>query len=112
MLHNFNYDNISSDKKKEYKEKIIESIEDVLDFSKVILNFLELNTEFRKESILKNPEIFSRELEDIFGSSSSGIEELIIKRLYKKINAIYVKKEEKRFSDYIFEGMKLYGVDK
>lgn len=104
------YDAKSSNRKKEYREILIESIEDILDFSQVILNFLELNTEFKKERILENPSIFSLELEDIFGSSSSGIEELIIKRLYKKIQVEYIKNKEKTFSDYISEGLEEYKV--
>lgn len=111
MTHNFNCNaNNLSTKRKEFKDRLIESIEDVLDFSKVILNFLELNSDFRKENILDNPQIFSRELGDLFGSSSKGIEKLIIKRLYKKTHIIYVEEKGKSFSDYIFEGMKVHNL--
>jgi hypothetical protein len=98
----------SSNRREDYKEKLIESIEDVLDFSKVILHFLELNSDFKKEKILDNPEIFSNELNDIFGSSSKGIEELIIKRLYKKTHISYVEEKGKTFSDYVMGGLKSY----
>jgi predicted HTH transcriptional regulator len=111
MTHNLNCnDKTLSIKRKEFKERLIESIEDVLDFSKVVLNFLELNSDFRKDRILDNPQIFSRELTDIFGSSSKGIEKLIIKRLYKKTHIKYVEQKGKSFSDYIFEGMKVYNL--
>ena len=74
----------------------------------VVLNFLELNTAFKKAKILERPDIFSIELEDLFGNSARGIEDLIIERLCKKINKKYIKDRSMRFEDSINEALKGY----
>lgn len=95
-------------KKEEFRKYLIESIEEVLSFSKVVLNFLELNTSFKKAKILERPDIFSIELEDLFGDSARGIEDLILERLCKKINKKYIKDRNMRFEDSINEALKGY----
>ena len=40
-----------------------------MSFSKVVLNFLELNTSFRRGEIVKNLGLLSSGLEDLFGDS-------------------------------------------
>jgi len=95
-------------KKEEFRKFLIESIEEILSFSMVILNFLELNTAFKRTSILERPDIFSIELEDLFGNSARGIEDLILERLYKKINRKYMKDRNKKFEDSINEALKGY----
>ncbi len=92
----------------EFNEKLVESIEEVLSFSKVVLNFLELNTAFKRGEIVKNPGVFSTELEGLFGDSANGIEELIVERFYSKIKMKYVRSREKSFSDYISEALNSY----
>lgn len=92
----------------EFNEKLVESIEEVLSFSKVVLNFLELNTAFKRGEIVKKPGVFSTELEDLFGDSANGIEELIVERFYSKIKMKYVRNREKSFSDYINEALNSY----
>ncbi len=62
----------------EFNDKLVESIEEVLNFSKVVLNFLELNTAFKRGEIVKNPGLFSSGLNDLFGDSAKGIEEIIV----------------------------------
>lgn len=97
---------ISDRKREEFRECLIESIEEVLSFSQVVLNFLEMNTEFKRETILECPEVFSCELEDLFGQSARGIEDLILERLYRKINKKYEKDRDKKFDEYISEALK------
>jgi len=92
----------------EFNDKLVESIEEVLNFSKVVLNFLELNTAFKRGEIVKTPEVFSAELEDLFGDGAHGIEELIIERFYSKIKLKYVKSREKTFSEYVNEALNSY----
>ena len=89
----------------EFNDKLVESIEEVLSFSKVVLNFLELNTAFKRGEIVRNPGVFSRELEDLFGDSANGIEELIVERFYSKIKMKYVRSREKCFSEYVSEAL-------
>ena len=80
----------------------------MLSFSMVVLNFLELNTAFKRVNILENPDIFSIELEDLFGNSAKGIEDLILERLCKKIDKKYIKDRNMRFEDSIDEALKGY----
>lgn len=89
----------------EFKDHLIESIKEVLSFSQVILNFLELNTDFTMDKILEDPSVFSKELEDFFGDSASGIEELIVERLYMKIDKKLRKDKSKCFNDYVCEAL-------
>jgi hypothetical protein len=99
---------LSIRKREEFRENLIESIEEILSFSQVILNFLELNTPFKKSSIIECPDVFSCELEDLFGDSARGIEDLILERLYKKINRKYEKNKSKKFEEYIRDALKGY----
>ncbi len=104
-----NLDSPASNRKKdEFGEHLIESMEEVLSFSQVVLNFLELNTAFKKDKILEDPSIFSRELEDLFGASAKGIENLIVERLYAKTKQKYKKEKGKGFEDYILEALKCF----
>ena len=96
---------VSDRKKDEFREYLIESIEEVLSFSEVVLNFLERNTAFKKDKILDDPMVFSRELEDLFGASASGIEKLIIEKLYDKIKRKYVTERGKGFDIYVSEAL-------
>lgn len=91
----------------EFNDKLVESIEEVLNF-KVVLNFLELNTAFKRGEIGKNLGVFSCGLEDLFGDSAKGIEELIVERFYSKIKRKYVRNREKTFSEYVNEALNSY----
>ena len=105
----FDLDTPTADRKREeFRKYLIDSIEEVLSFSMVVLNFLEMNTAFKRSSILEHPGIFSSELEDLFGHSARGIEDLILERLYKKINRKYVKDKNKNFEEYIDDALKGY----
>ena len=109
IVESFSIDeSLLSQKKAEFQSTLVESIEEVLSFSRVVLNFLELNTPFKKEDIIDCPDVFSCELEDLFGQSAIGIEDLIIERFYKKINRKYEKNRDKKFEDYIKEAFKAY----
>ena len=92
----------------EARDKLLESIEEVLSFSEVVLNFLELNTGFRKSTILDDPKVFCCELEDLFGAGAYGIEDLVIEKFYGKINLRFVKDRKKTFVDYVNEALKEY----
>lgn len=96
---------VSNRKKDEFRDYLIESIEEVLSFSEVVLNFLERNTAFKKDKILDDPMVFSRELEDLFGASASGIEKLIIEKLYDKIKRKFVMERGKEFDKYITDAL-------
>ena len=65
-----------------------------------------MNTDFKRVNILDCLDIFCSELDDLFGDSSKGIEELIVERLYKKINKKYEKDREKEFAEYIGDALK------
>ncbi len=95
-------------KKEEFRAYLMDSIEEILSFSKVVLNFLELNTRFKRNEILDCPDVFSCELEDLFGQSARGIEDLIIERVYDKADIKYVKNREKNFEEYIKEALETY----
>ncbi len=104
-----NLDSPAIDRKKiEFKEYLIESIEEILSFSQVVLNFMEINTAFKKEEIVDKPNVFSEELEDFFGASSKGIEDLILKRFYSKIKQKYRKEHGKDFGCYITDAFTCY----
>ena len=92
----------------EFNDKLVESIEEVLNFSKVVLNFLELNTAFKRGEIVKNPGLFANGLEDLFGDSAKGIEKIIVERFYSKIKLKYVRSREKTFSEYVNEALNSY----
>jgi len=92
----------------EFNDKLVESIEEVLNFSKVVLNFLELDTAFKRGEIVKNPGLFSSGLEDLFGDSASGIEELIVERFYSKIKLKFVRSRKKTFTEYVNEALNSY----
>ena len=98
-------DPLRGKKKEEFRECLMESIEEVLSFSKVVLNFLELNTAFKCKEIVECPEVFSCELRDLFGQSANGIEDLIIERFFKKIDKKYIKDRGKKFEDHIKEAL-------
>jgi len=92
----------------EFNDKLVESIEEVLNFSKVVLNLLELDTAFKRGEIVKNPGLFSSGLEDLFGDSASGIEELIVERFYSKIKLKFVRSRKKTFTEYVNEALNSY----
>ena len=98
--------NMYNRKKEEFRIHLIESIEDVLSFSKVVLKFLELYSDFNQDRILDEPWIFCSELEDLFGDSAKGIQNLVLKRLYSKINQRYRQDSTKSFEDYLSDALK------
>jgi 5'-deoxynucleotidase YfbR-like HD superfamily hydrolase len=79
-------------KEKEFNEVILSTIKEVLDFSEVILNFLELNTSFTRGEILKNTDALSHGLRELLGDSGGIIEDIIAKRVYEKLNIPYTPK--------------------
>jgi len=55
-----------------------------------------------------NPGLFSSGLNDLFGDSAKGIEEIIVERFYSKIKMKYVRSREKTFSEYVNEALNSY----
>ena len=100
--------NLNIKKREEFRIYLIESIEEVLSFSQVVLNFLEIYTDFNQECILDEPWIFCAELEDLFGASAKGIVDLVLERLYSKINQKYKRDRTKSFEDYLSEALKCF----
>ncbi|MCK4990757.1 MAG: hypothetical protein KAS29_09730 [Bacteroidales bacterium] len=50
---------------------------------------------------MDEPWVFCAELEDLFGASAKGIEDLVLERLYSKINQKYKRDRMKNFEDYL-----------
>ncbi len=100
--------NLNNKKREEFRVNLIESIEEVLSFSQVVLNFLEIYTDFSQECILDEPRVFCVELEDLFGASAKGIEDIVIERLYSKIDQKYKRERTKSFEDYLSEALKCF----
>ena len=99
---------LNNRKREEFRVYLIESIEEVLSFSQVVLNFLEIYTDFSQECILDEPRVFCAELEDLFGASAKGIEDIVIERLYSKIDQKYRRDRTKSFEDYLSEALKCF----
>jgi 5'-deoxynucleotidase YfbR-like HD superfamily hydrolase len=76
-------------KEEEFNEIIVSTISEVLDFSEVILNFLELNTSFKRNMIMKDVDALSNGLRELLGDSGGIIEDIIAKRVYEKLNIPY-----------------------
>jgi hypothetical protein len=68
-----------------FNKILLATISEVLDFSDVVLNFLELNSSFRRGEIMKNADVLSRGLRELFGDSGEIIEGIILKRVYQKL---------------------------
>jgi hypothetical protein len=76
-------------KEDEFNEILLSIISEVLDFSDVILTFLELNTSFKKDDIMKDVDALSFGLRELLGDSGVIIEDIIVKRVYNKLNIPY-----------------------
>jgi len=79
-------------KEEEFNEIIVSTISEVLDFSEVILGFLELNTSFKRGEIMKDVDALSYGLRELLGDSGGIIEDIIAKRVYQKLNIPYMVK--------------------
>lgn len=79
-------------KEEEFNEVLVSTISEVLDFSDVILNFLELNTSFKREKIMDDVNALSLGLRELLGDSGGIIEDIIAKRVYEKLNIRYNEK--------------------
>ena len=78
--------NLNNKKREEFRVYLIESIEKALNFTQIFFNFLERNTDFSQEYNKDEPWVFCAKLEDLFGASAKGIEDLVLERLYSKID--------------------------
>ncbi len=71
--------------------------------TRVIYDYLENNSQFRREEVAENPEVFSNGLKRLLGSGAPVIEKLILKNLYSKLELKLEEREGYEFSDYIKE---------
>ena len=71
--------------------------------TKVIYDFLEINSHLKREEIPAKPEVFSAGLQRLLGSGAPVIEKLIFKNLYRKLELKIAEKEGYEFSDHIKE---------
>ncbi len=76
---------MSPNKTDDFNKILLATISEVLDFSDVVLNFLELNSSFKRGEIMKNANALSRGLRELFGDSGVIIEDIILKRVYQKL---------------------------
>jgi len=76
---------MSPNKADAFNKILLATISEVLDFSDVVLNFLELNSSFKRGEIRKNADVLSRGLRELFGDSGEIIEGIILKRVYLKL---------------------------
>ena len=76
---------MSPNKADDFNKILLATISEVLDFSDVVLNFLELNSSFKRGEIMKNANALSCGLRELFGDSGAIIEDIILKRVYQKL---------------------------
>ncbi len=69
----------------QFNEILVVTISEILDFGDVVLNFLELNSQFKRREIMNDPEVLSVELRGLFGDSGAIIEDIIVKKVYTKL---------------------------
>ena len=85
---------------------LVKVIRESLNFGELILHFIELNSSIRKDEILYNPEAFAKEMEKIFGDSSSIMLETIVKKLYARLGMKIKEGKRRSFREYIMEAAK------
>lgn len=71
--------------------------------TKVIYDYLQNNSNLKREEIAEKTEVFSVGLERLLVSAAPVIENLILKNLYRKLDLKFEEKEDYRFSDHIKE---------
>ncbi|MFA5870132.1 MAG: hypothetical protein WC941_10590 [Candidatus Bathyarchaeia archaeon] len=76
---------MSPPKEEQFNDVLVATILEVLDFGDVVLNFLELNSPFKRKEIMKDPEILLAELRGLFGDSGVIIGDIIVKKVYAKL---------------------------
>jgi len=94
--------------KREFNKVLLETIDEVVMFSQVILYFLELTSQFKREEIAERPEVFSSELESLFGEGASIIENRIIERLCFKLGIKYEEIEGNDFRECVRRAFREY----
>jgi hypothetical protein len=86
--------------------KLMEAVDETLEMlgRKVkpqIYNHLEKRAGLKREEIPDKPEVFSKGLNDLFGSASKLIERNIAKRLYDKLGLRFEPRENCHIVDYL-----------
>ena len=105
--------NLSKDSNLEEADKmlrlnrlLVKAICESLNFGEVILHFIELNSSIKRDEIVYNPEAFAKEMEKIFGDSSSIMLETIVKKLYASLGMKIKEGKRQSFREYIMEAVK------
>jgi len=95
--------------KKKFNELLVESILEGLDFGEVVLRFLELKSQVKRDSIAEKPELFVEKLEDLLGVWMAGIfEERILRILCGKLGIEYSVIDALTFSKAVKKALKEY----
>jgi len=86
-------------------EAINESLSILLDpnSTKSFISFLNKNYRIKEEDVGKNLDVFSSELEKIFGVNASKIEKMIIALLFSKLGLEYKENKAFKLEDYVKE---------
>ncbi|MFQ6032456.1 MAG: hypothetical protein ACE5K2_05990 [Candidatus Zixiibacteriota bacterium] len=77
--------------------------------AKVIYSYIENKCHLKREEIAEKPEVFSAGLEKLLGSAAPVIENLILKKLYRKLGLEFEEKKGFEFLDYVKELRKRCG---
>lgn len=96
------------DEKRRFNEFLVEAICESMDFGEVVLHFLELRSDVRRDEIAEKPEVFAGELEGLLGDSAKIIEERIVKKLYSILNIEYEETVKGSFPELIRKALKTY----
>ena len=79
--------------------------------TKVIYGYITNKCHLKREEIAKKPEIFSAGLESLLVSAARVIENLILRKLYRKLGLKFEEKKGYEFSEYIKELKAKWDVD-
>ncbi|PDM25886.1 hypothetical protein CP083_06785 [Candidatus Bathyarchaeota archaeon B24-2] len=99
---------------RKFRRILLESVDEGLNLlgesvKNTVYYYINKNDCLKREDIPLKPEDFSKALRNIFGSvGASFIEDQILKSLYRKIGAEYVREEHATFKDHIEKLMNLY----
>lgn len=92
------------------KELFLSGMEDSINqilgknVAKTVYYHLEKNYSLKLEDIPEKPEVFSEAIKNIFGQEGANvIEAFLIKELFTRFELVLQKKEDYKFSDYVYE---------
>ena len=100
-----------------FDDLLLETIDDVLkrifggEPAEIIFRHMEKRHSLKRVEILERANDFDDSLQEILGSSTDLIENLILKSLYSKLELKFEAREGYEFSDYIKELMRSVDVE-